>query len=195
MCTTGFLTLVGLKHVGKTSIARAVAAGIPGARVRDIDEEMVRLAREEEWFPAAKGTDPPVRRLYRFLGPRSFASWEAEVILRVLRSRADEPEQEQGTPALWIVSTGGGVCDNARAVELLERSRPILYLWEDPSVLYRRVIRRGIPAFLDENDPKGSFMRLAERRDRTYRTIADQVINVSGLAVEESARLILENTR
>ncbi|TVR73022.1 MAG: shikimate kinase [Spirochaetaceae bacterium] len=189
MADSGYLTLVGLKHVGKSSVARALAADLPDAILADTDEEMVRAARAEGWFlpdrSEESGRDPPIRELYRFLGVQAFSSWETEVLERIITS-ADR---------FCIIATGGGVSDNRDALKLLDGARPVVYLHDEPRLLYQRFIRRGIPAFLDQDDPLASFMRLVERRDRVYRELADQVITVSGRSIEQTARDILKLVR
>ena len=178
---TRFLTLVGLKHVGKSSVARELASSIGGAVLVDIDDEMIRQAQHEGWFhPPTAGGAPQIRELYRFMGLPAFATWEATVIERTIAL----------THPFCILATGGGVCDNSAAMELLQISRPIVYLYDDPAILYERIIRRGVPAFLDQSDPETSFRQIADRRDQIYRTQADAVITVTGLSVEQAARQI-----
>lgn len=183
------VTLVGLKHVGKSSVARALVQVVPEAVLVDLDEEMVRLAREEGWFipgsGSGAGADPPIRALYRYLGVQAFISWETAVLRGVIAH--DRPCR--------VLATGGGICDNRDAMVLLEQARPILYLRDEPAVLYHRFIRRGIPAFLDPTDPWGSFLRIVNRRDRLYRDAADHVISVTGRSIEETVRDILDLVR
>lgn len=185
-----FLTLLGLKHVGKSSVAEALLMLLPDATAVDIDVEMVSISRREGWFPTMDGPDPPVRRLYRHLGPRPFASWEEAVIKRILTT---ERQQEHAGPC--IIATGGGVCDNDAALQILEEARPVVYLYEDPVVLYRRIRKGGIPAFLNADDPRRAFIEMAERRDGLYREFADHLVDVSGLKIGEAAEQVLKQVR
>jgi shikimate kinase len=187
-----YLTLVGLKHVGKSTVARALAGMVKDTEVIDVDDRMVAQARQEGWFPAATPAGPAVRMLYRFLGAEAFASWERETIRRIIDGD-QATSQETTPPALHrVIATGGGVCDNTDALVLLERVRPVVYLWNFPENLYRRAVRDGVPAFLDAADPRGSFLALAHRRDRLYRNIADTIVDISDASVEEAANIILE---
>lgn len=189
MADKRFVTLVGLKHVGKSTIGRLVAEKLQPARFVDLDDTMLTAARNEGWFQPENHETPPVRALYRFLGKKSFESWEAEVLQRVLASQSDEADSR------CVLATGGGICDNPDAVALLAQARPVLYIWESPPVLCQRVLKHGIPPFLDQHDPKGSFLRMAERRDRLYRELADNIISIAGATAEEAADRILVELR
>ena len=176
--------------MGKSSIAETLLEELPDATAVDVDEEMVSISRKEGWFPAIDSPDPPVRRLYRHLVPLPFASWEEAVIQRILTA---EQNREQTGPC--IIATGGGVCDNRAALNLLEGARPVVYVYEDPLVLYGRIRRGGIPAFLKQDNPRSAFIELAERRDGLYREFADHRVDVSGLTIRDAARHVLNTVR
>lgn len=193
-----FLTLLGIKHVGKTTVARALLAQLeenaPDERVFlwDTDGEMVSTARKQGILPDPPPHDkavPPIRRLYTALGEEQFHSLEADV-LETIRRKAES--HQRGT---HIVATGGGVASNPRGVRALEKLRPLLYLWNDPEVLYDRIAARGIPPFLHQEDPRGSFLRMAAHRDAVYRSIADTVMDIAALSIRETAQRIFEEMR
>ncbi|SIP96934.1 shikimate kinase [Alkalispirochaeta americana] len=191
MSSPGYLTLTGLKHTGKSSIARGLCQAMPGTACLDTDLVMLEQASQEGLvdIPSsdnAPENNPPgstvlLRQLYRNLGKKSFTERESLALRHIL----EEPRQGKA-----IISTGGGVCDNPEAMELLEQCRPILYLWTDPEVLFERISAGGIPPFLDPQDPRGSFLRLADRRDRLYRQKADHVVDLSDLTVDEAVKAI-----
>ena len=58
-----------------------------------------------------------------------------------------------------------------------------LGLFEEADVLYKRIIRGGIPAFLSETDPYRNFLRLYETRTAIYDNIADIKVFSAGLNV------------
>lgn len=187
-----YLTLVGLKHAGKSTIARTIADQCETAEAIDVDERMVADARREGWFPATASPGPPVRTLYRFLGADAFASWECETIRRIT-DLTGTTDRGANKPTLHrVISTGGGICDNPEALKILEGTRPIVYLWNLPENLFQRVIRDGVPPFLDASDPWGSFLALARKRDAIYRRIADKIVDISAASVEEAADIVLE---
>lgn len=169
---------------------------LPGSVVVDTDQEIVRRARTDNLLPrdpSGEDPEPPIRRVYQHLGPARFAGLEADVVNLIRQTVA----QRVGPPGeqWYIVSTGGGICDNTEALEHLRRLRPIVYLRNDPRILYGRFIQRGVPAFLDPLDPMGSFMKLVERRHRAYHELADHEIDISEYTIGQSARYILDLVR
>ncbi len=200
------ITLLGIKHVGKTSISRELARRYRRegvfVSVVDTDRLIIEIARTEV---ARTGGDvpqvdfssaadqPAIRRLYHTLGRSAFLELEA----RAIRETADRPlpEGSDSKGTVLIVATGGGIVDNPEALNEVERLRPLLYLWNDPAVLYSRIVKRGRPAFLTTADPEQEFLNIAEVRDRKYRRLADRVVDVSAVSVREAARIIHEQMR
>jgi shikimate kinase len=169
------ILLVGLKHVGKSTLAR-IAARRLGTEAKDLDSEILDRA------PGYVS----VRELYRAEGRVSFLEKEAAALETTLA------HAEPGV----IIATGGGLADNDAAIRLVDASNAtVLYLSESPLVLYERIRRGGIPAFLDADRPREHFLEIAERRDELYHRIADAVIDLSGMAISEAADRIIEEIR
>jgi shikimate kinase len=116
--------------------------------------------------------------VYRKLGGTAFGTWEAEC-LRLL-----------SLPV--VLATGGGVCDHPPTMQVLKEHYHVLYLHDDPLVLYERIVRGGIPAFLDPIRPQEHFLEIAERRGEIYRQTADVIVDLSGATRSEAfTRLLL----
>ncbi|POQ98529.1 hypothetical protein AU468_13170 [Alkalispirochaeta sphaeroplastigenens] len=185
-----YLTLTGLKHAGKSSVARELSRAWPGTNHIDTDQIILERAARRGFPCPSPSSDSPestpaliLRQLFQELGHEAFAREEYLALQEVL----EMPRQER-----LIIATGGGVCDNLEAMKLLEECRPIFYLRADPEVLFGRIAAGGIPPFLDPQDPRGSFLRLANRRDLLYREQADHLVDVSHLTVDEVAQAILK---
>jgi shikimate kinase len=156
----------------------------------DLDELLIRRAEQENIVPPATRDQPPgeprIRSVYRALGSARFGVWEADAI----RSMPRMPRQPH-----TVLATGGGVCDHPDTMRLLTETFHVLYLRNDPIVLYERASRRGIPAFLDQHRPREHFLEIAHRRDALYRRYADKVVDVAGLSVAEAIARIIADYR
>ena len=155
--------LTGMKHTGKSLLAKLVAREMD-RDVLDIDDEIERL------YFAAAGRKAGVRTIYGLDDGATFRRLEAEAC-RLVRE----------TPYPLIVATGGGLCDNADAVAELSSSLTIV-LDAPADVLFARIIRKGIPAFLSaDNNTKAwqEFERLYRRRSALYQAMADGVVEVN----------------
>ncbi len=185
MTSLGSIALTGLKHVGKSTIGHRLSH-LLNLEFIDLDDLLVRRAVYENTItPETGGTggeEPPIRSVYRALGSDTFGKWEAEAI-------RDIPRAYRGSGT--VLATGGGVCDHPRSMELIRAAYCVLYLWNDPVVLYQRAVSHGVPAFLDQERPRDHFLEIAERRDALYRIYADHVVDISGLSIENAAARII----
>ncbi len=163
------LSINGLKHVGKSSVARLTARALK-ADYFDTDEMMLHIS-------SAPG-QTTIRDLYRSVGKEEFQRLEAEALSRITTGIVD------GGPGA-LISTGGGICDNAAAFEILLRDTVPIVLDEEPAVLYDRISARGIPAYLDPDRPYAHFIEIADRRRRRYLETAAHVISVRGMTLAE----------
>ena len=160
--------LIGLKHTGKSSIAPALAArfGLPCLDTDAIVQELDR---------AADGSLRTVRDIYREDGSERFRQLE-RAACRLTADRTDAP----------VVATGGGVCDNPGALDAISGGL-LIHLVDTYETLVERVLRRGIPAFLDTDDVRVArerFRELYDRRIAQYERIADITVRLDGLAVD-----------
>ncbi|AEJ60891.1 Shikimate kinase [Spirochaeta thermophila DSM 6578] len=169
------IVLVGLKHVGKTSAGVALAR-LLGLPCFDVDEEVVRIHEAET------GTRRPVREIYRLLGKEGFQDLERRAA-RELAARA------RLRPC--VIATGGGICDNPGALSALKEVGVVVYLQEEPHILFERIVEGGLPPFLEGPDPWEAFLALYERRHQAYLSQAHVVVRARGTWEDELARSIL----
>ena len=91
-----------------------------------------------------------------------------------------------------VVALGGRTALNATVVSLLKAIGMVVYLRLPPEVVYRRVEKAGLPPFLDEADPAGSFMKLYQEREPRYAELADVVVDLDGAhSVDEAADRVM----
>lgn len=166
--------LTGIKHSGKSNLGKTASTLLPPsyrATFTDTDELMLSSLGD---------TYDSIRSFYRREGKQAFMVSECKALSRYLCT------VRQG---LRIVATGGGACDNLPLVSLMQETGTILYLQVAEEVLYERILRGGIPPFLEAPDPKEAFHSLFIERDARYRQFADFVLSLS------DSRSVLENAR
>lgn len=162
-----------MKHSGKSSIGRRVARRL-GVEFSDLDDEIESISQKES------GRYQPVRAIYRLGGPTELARLETLACSRVSERRRQ------------IVATGGGICDNQAAVDILIDGLCVL-LDEEWEILFDRIMRHGVPPFLGTSDTKVArqrFRELYEQRMRKYRTIADITVDQRGLSLPEAVAIV-----
>jgi shikimate kinase len=183
------ILLVGPKHAGKTSVARALAAAL---QCRHTDLDALIEAR----------TGKNARTLYKE-GVEAFRKAEAEA----LRLSLEEAQQPRTAP-YTVISTGGGMIDNGDAVAYIESLKrvkdtkdagnAVIMAFLDVSALtaWSR-IREGaegggeLPPFLQTETPRETHRLLHERRNRAYREFADFTIQAERKTAESIAAEIL----
>jgi len=167
--------LVGVKHTGKSRIARLVARGMNRSPV-DIDEQV------EQMYVAEFRELLAVRDIYRRDDGQTFRRLEAAACGQAGRS-----------PEPVVVATGGGLCDNSEAVAEL-RSGFIVALEVDPELLFKRIVRNGIPAFMSAStsaEARVEFADLHRRRLVLYREMSDVVVEAGDRQPAEIAAEVI----
>jgi len=166
----------GIKHTGKSTVGRILSQRLD-LPFHDLDDLILRILP----FKCS------IRRWYREKGADAFKEKEAEALKNYLR--------EKPVKDMRILSLGGGTLENTAALNLLkEASTGIFILDEAEDILFERIIRKGLPPFLDSDNPRASFGELYKKRRKTLLEQGDHIINIHGLdqqeAAEEAARVI-----
>lgn len=165
------LYLFGLKHSGKSTLGREIAARL-GWAFHDLDA----LVSAED----PQGRDP--RRIFREDGKNVFQEYERRAALRAAT-----------LPPPLVLALGGGTVENQEAMQALDQAEGRLWVWleEEDRVLFERVMQGGLPAFLDPDHPWESFQRLAQRRRSLARAFQPRIVSVNRRSVSECAQEIL----
>jgi shikimate kinase len=184
------IVLIGPKHVGKTSVGKALARLCGGSFI-DLDDRVE--AR----------TGKSARELYRE-GPEIFRRAEAEALAAVLAEEAPGAAYSPASPAPCVIAAGGGLAGNDAALSLLQQPEPyraplLVYLEVPAETAWARIDEQAaktgeLPPFLNTGDPRETHRQLHERRTSLYRKIAALTIdagqNTPAALAEEILRRI-----
>lgn len=175
------VVLIGMKHCGKSTIGRALAARWK-CPFYDVDEMI------ESTHACDTGRRQSVREIFSEFGEKYFHRIEGHAVCE-LYLKLDRP----GVSA--IASLGGRTALNTTINRLLQPIGLVVYLQVPPDELYARIERGGIPPFLDPGDPRGDFMRICREREPEYRALANLVVDLDHLGVEQAADLLEQAIR
>lgn len=170
------LFLTGIKHSGKSNVGRAAVELLQSTYEIDFtDTDDLAQAL----LPSPIGT---LREFYSRFGKVAFMDLEFQAVEKFTRECSDR---------LHVVATGGGICDNGPAVQLMKSSGKIIYLAVDEPVLFQRIMRGGIPPFLSGENPEQSFHTLFVERNARYRQVADFMVSLSDCrSIQENAEIL-----
>ncbi len=154
------ILITGMKHSGK-STARRIIADELATDFTDLDDTI------EQLYSAGTGRILSTREIYR-LGKSIFQDYEVKAAETLARRRG-----------IFTAAAGGGICDNASACARL-REFTWVYIDENPRLLFERIIRGGIPAFLDPEDPFSDFIKVYDRRTAIYDKLCNIKITAGG---------------
>lgn len=179
------VTLIGMKHCGKSTLGRLLAARW-NCPFYDVD----RLI--EERHACQSGMALGVREIYSSGGERQFQQLETQVVCQLHLSLSRDRN-----PA--VIALGGRTALNQEVDTLLADLGLIVYLEVPADELFERVLRSGLPPFLEPTDPRAHFRRLCRERDPLYRRLAQLTVPLGGLdtgaALEALCRHIEEHIR
>lgn len=169
------MLITGLKHSGKTSTGRLLA-GKFGTSLIDTDDLLEEIYRVETGYNLSS------RDIYR-KGRDLFQNFEASAAEKAALAAKEDN---------IVCSAGGGICENGRALEFLTETFTVVYISEIVEILYKRIIKNGIPAFLSEENPFEDFNLIYKTRDTKYDKICDIKIEAAGRSISEICLKIIE---
>ncbi|MGN0907907.1 MAG: shikimate kinase [Bullifex sp.] len=144
------LFFTGMKHSGKTTFARGTAMHF-SLKWADADDLIL-----ERIAPLS------VREYYRANGKDAFMAVERDAVRDFVSSNDG-----------YVLSLGGGAADNREVMDMIKPHGRVIYLTRDEDLILERIMKKGLPPFIDPNDPKGSFHPIFVRRDAVYRSCMD----------------------
>jgi len=168
------ISLCGIKHAGKTTIAKALAE-LTGTAFADTDDFL------RECFQQETGHALSVREIFQELGEDSFRQLE----MRSLRAHAD---------FRGILALGGGMLSNPYFTKT-DRGFLGILCWIDipDRTAFQRMESEGLPPFLrNEPFPFDVFREQNAIRRKIFEKEADVVIHPDGRMAKYSAQLIFE---
>lgn len=173
------VVLIGMKHCGKSTIGRALAARRE-CPFYDVDPMI------EAYHACEAGKKLSVREIFQQHGEGPFHRVEGHVVCE-LYLKLDRPGSQS------VVALGGRTALNVTVCGLLRAIGPVVYLRVAPDAIFDRIERSGIPPFLDAGDPAGDFAALYQKRHPRYQDLADLTVDIDGLDPEAAAEVLQAN--
>lgn len=182
------IILLGIKHCGKSTLGRMLAAqfNCPFFDTDDIITEM---------------TGSPSRKIYQEEGEQAFMEAEARACEHLEHHIASLGEDE------YIIATGGGICNNQRALDSLQRLGFFLFLEVPEEIAAQRILdeiewedgtMKNLPAYIASENPSTPeevatiFSGFYKERTTRYRKLAQITCRLKGETPEENCQLLRE---
>ena len=170
--TAKHIILIGFKHVGKSTVGRALAKKLQWPFI-DLDRQIEQNFRRQSQQALS------CREIFKQRGELFFRNYETQTLMEVL------------TLPTAVIALGGGAPlreDN----QALLKSHWLIHLTASPSIVYERVMARGKPAFFPEDtDPVDFFQHLWNQRQPIYAKLADLTVD-NTQSIAHTVDLILE---
>ncbi len=162
------IVIIGPKGSGKSLIGKMLSHEI-GLKFYDTDEVL------EEYYYKLTNNRLSFREIYREVGREEFGSIEYEAIKTL-------EEQDY-----CVISTGGSAFLNSDIRRILRaRGSIIIYIHAELDILWERIIKNGIPAYLEGvDDPKLTFSNRIITNYEVCSVYSDIIYNTSYKSPEE----------
>ena len=180
------IVLMGCKHCGKTTQGKLLAKKF-GVDFVDTDDEIGLI----------RGVD--FRTLYRTKGVAEFTLAEEEACQKIV----DEHANQQ-----IVIATGGGICDNPPALNVLRSCGTFVFLRLDIKYSVSRIMAKieqtetgsftNVPAYVLNENPtslkqiEDILVKKFTDRYQQYKAIADVVVDIKNASVEENFKNLLD---
>lgn len=140
----------------------------------------------DELLHAHLGSYSSVREFYRGEGKRAFMDLEFATLKEYVE------HSKRGA----IISLGGGACDNIPLVEFIKERGKVIYLMVEEPILLKRILKGGVPAFLDASNPEASFAALYQSRHERYGTICDIMVKLPDYPdIRDTAKFLADSLK
>lgn len=166
------IILCGLPGSGKSTASKLVAQKLKKGHF-ETDQEL------ESLYERSFGEKLTCREIYHKLGDKAFRDLEREVLLAFKGASA-------------ILDIGGGTLTDADNAKIIQSLGFVVYLKDDRKAIFERLMKKGLPAYLDPKAPYDSFLKLAEVREPLYSRYSHATIECVGLTPEQVAQQIME---
>lgn len=182
--------LMGIKHCGKSTQGKLISQKLE-LDFYDTDDVVTHMT----------GKTP--REIYTEKGQSGFIEAEKEACLFI----RDKVSSGSDFSKPVVIATGGGICSNKEAVEILKSFGIAVYLEVSEKIAASRVLREirvgedgslsNMPAYIAKKNPRSIaecgdiFHDFFVEREKIYKNIADLSINVSDSSKSENADRII----
>ncbi|MCP3964924.1 MAG: AAA family ATPase [Lentisphaerae bacterium] len=156
------IVVCGMKHCGKSTHGRFVANAL-NCPFWDTDD----LLCDEHMERTGKNLSP--REIYQQFDEEYFREIEAFVVKHLIE------DNKTGTD-YKVIALGGGVPNNKLLDGILEKLGFFVYLKVDKDIIFKRIKRRGLPPFMQTDNPYATFLELYREREQRYIELSDLTI-------------------
>lgn len=165
------IILCGLPGTGKSTAGKLLA--------KKMNKEYVETDRLlESFYERSVGEKLTCREIFQKLGEKAFRELEKQILLSFNGSSA-------------ILDIGGGTLTHAENAQIIQRLGQVIYLKDEREAIFERLMKKGLPAYLNPDAPYDSFIQLAETREPIYARSAQATIYCAQLNPEQIAAQIL----
>ena len=187
------LILMGIKHCGKSTQGRLLSKQF-GCPFFDTDDVIQQL------------TQKTPRQIYTEQGESGFIAAEEQACRQLAEKITSYRQSAKAYTA--VIATGGGICKNDAAVEILRTLGTIVFLNADETLAADRIVREvkiepdgslsNLPAYIAKEHPltlddvRASFHRFYEERTKKYSALCDVQVNMKAVPANENMRCILK---
>ena len=182
------IILMGIKHCGKSTQGRILSEKL-NYNFYDVDDVILELNKKSP------------REIYSQSGEEAFKSAEEKACVFL-------KEKILASDKWAVIATGGGICNNPAALEVLHTLGKFIFLRAEEKVSLERILREvsqdengnftGLPAYIAKKNPhslkevKQIFHGFFIERTKLYKKIADVCVNLTDASKEENAGQVLE---
>jgi len=176
--------ILGIKHSGKSTQSRFLADHL-NCPLFDIDDLI------------EKNTGRTAREYYIEKGPVSFMAAEEACCGKIAQDYKDQQ---------IVISTGGGICDNAPALNYLRPLGTFVFIQVSEETACNRILKKatqfsdgtwkGLPAYISKLKPKNEekvreiFHDFYVERTEIYKTIADVIVPIKDASKEDNFKTL-----
>lgn len=119
----------------------------------------------EDLYAKKKGEVLGYREIYKRHGAVFFRQLEEDSLKKAL------------IKGRQVIALGGGTIFASDDIADLLKDQLVIYLTVEPTLLFQRIMKQGIPAFFDPYDPEGSFRSLYQARTPHYQNLAHYIFD------------------
>jgi shikimate kinase len=166
VCPDRNVILIGFMGTGKSSVGRELARRW-GFRFLDTDS----IIRNQ--------CGKSISEIFSVFGEPFFRDQEFATLTKLLYCHSS------------VIATGGGIVIQPRNVALLGKLGTTIWLKADQATIFERVSRNKNRPLLQTDDPEGTIARLLAERAPLYESVADLIVDTSGLSHHEVADCVI----
>lgn len=162
------IVLIGMMGAGKSTIGHLLDEKLGDFLYVDLDTQIEKEAKKH------------IHEIFEEHGEAHFRKLEHDLIKR-LSGYSNQ-----------VISTGGGVVENAENMDALRKNGVIFYLSATPEEIYSRVRKATHRPLLKTPNPLQTIKEIMKRREKFYQT-ADFEVSTENKTINEITDEIIKN--